>query len=40
MYEQLEREVRARAAAEPDLPIIEHMLDAALAVRYPPESTD
>jgi hypothetical protein len=39
MLAELQREVRARATARPDVPIVEHMLDAAIAVRYPTEST-
>lgn len=35
MIERLEDEVRQRVAADPAVPIVEHMLDAAIAVRYP-----
>jgi hypothetical protein len=37
MITALEDDTRRRMAAEPHLPILEHMLDAAIAVRYPPE---
>jgi hypothetical protein len=34
MLEALEVEVRRRMAAEPGVPVIEHMLDAAIKVRH------
>lgn len=34
MIAELERQVRRRCQVEPEVPVIEHMLDAAIAVRY------
>lgn len=34
MIDELEIEVRRRVTADPEVPMVEHMLDAAIKVRY------